>query len=157
MTQSEIDNLMLKATEGDDDAFGELAAAVQDRLYRFALSQGFTSALAADTVQETLMRAYRMRKKWKSTKSVSSWLFGITMNVVRERRRKRKHLEFGISEQMMNIVGDPGDAAGMMVKSENLLTVAKQAFCRIYNSIFNNDLQSLKTFNFLHFGYNASC
>ena len=126
MTQSEIDNLMRKAAEGNNDAFGELAAVMQDRLYRFALSLGLPPALAADTVQETLMRAYRSRKKWNSGRPASSWLLGITMNVVRECRRKRKRLEFGISKKVMNIVGDQGDPAEMMIKTENLLTVANQ-------------------------------
>ncbi len=76
------------AASGDDAAFGQLADAVQDDLYRFALAHGLRREDAADAVQETLLRAYRMRSRWRRGGEAVTWLYTICMNVIRECRRK---------------------------------------------------------------------
>ncbi len=86
--RSELDGLMDLTSSGDDGAFGSLAGKVQDRLFRFALAHGLRHGDAADVVQETLLRAYQGRARWKIGGRVTAWLYGIAMNVVRERRRR---------------------------------------------------------------------
>jgi RNA polymerase sigma-70 factor (ECF subfamily) len=86
--RARISEWMDRASTGDDEAFSSIASAVQDDLYRFALGQGANSADAAEAVQETLLRAYRGRDKWKKGWDALSWLYGMTMNVVRELRRQ---------------------------------------------------------------------
>ena len=83
-----ITTWMDQAASGDDAAFGHLADAVQDDLYRFALAHGLRRDDAADAVQETLLRAYRMRSRWRPGGEAMTWLWGICMNVVREARRQ---------------------------------------------------------------------
>lgn len=61
-----ISRWMDQAASGDDAAFGHLADAVQDDLYRFALAHGLRREDAADAVQETLLRAYGMRNRWRA-------------------------------------------------------------------------------------------
>lgn len=85
--------LMDRASAGDEAAFGELALTVQDDLYRFALAHGLTAADAADAVQEVLLRAYRLRRRWRTGADAAAWLYGIAMNVVRELLRKRRRPE----------------------------------------------------------------
>ena len=80
---------MDQALAGDGQAFGRLAGAVQDDLFRLAISQGLTKTDAGEAVQETLLRAWRGRQKWISGRDAVAWLAGIAMNVVRERRRRR--------------------------------------------------------------------
>ncbi|MFB3892268.1 MAG: RNA polymerase sigma factor [Phycisphaerae bacterium] len=80
--------LMDRAASGDDGAFGKLAMAAQDDLYRFALAHGLGSADAAETTQETFLRAYRARTAWRRGSDVSGWLYGIAMNVIRECHRR---------------------------------------------------------------------
>lgn len=91
----QLQTLMELAARGDNTAFDTLALAVQDGIYRFALSRGLSRHDAADATQETLMRAFRARRNWRAGNSVTSWLFGIAMNVVREilRRRQRRPVE----------------------------------------------------------------
>ena len=79
------------ASAGDTAAFGEVARHVQDGLFRFARAHGLGPADAADATQETLLRAYRRRSSWRLGSDVSSWLYGIAMNVVRETWRRRRH------------------------------------------------------------------
>jgi RNA polymerase sigma-70 factor (ECF subfamily) len=87
---AKLDRLMDSAASGDDEAFATLAEAMQDELFRFALAHGASSADAAETVQETLLRAYRRREDWRIGGSAAAWLHGIAMNVVREFARKRR-------------------------------------------------------------------
>lgn len=92
----DIDQLMDLAAAGDGDAFGRLALAMQDELFRFALAHGLAAADAAEGVQETLLRAYRGRNRWRSGGRAGPWLLAIAMNVVREFRRKRRGYLGGI-------------------------------------------------------------
>jgi RNA polymerase sigma factor (sigma-70 family) len=91
--RTEINALMDQASSGDDDAFGRLASAVQDELFRFALAQGLRREDAVEAAQEVLMRAYSGRGQWRSGSDVMAWLRGIAVNVVRECHRKRRRQE----------------------------------------------------------------
>lgn len=84
-----ITRWMTRASSGDDEAFGQLAEAVQDEVFRFALAHGLRHADAVEATQEVLLRAYRRRRHWRSDGNAIGWLFGIAMNVVREHRRHR--------------------------------------------------------------------
>jgi len=99
------------AASGDDAAFGHLADAVQDDLYRFALAHGLRRDDSADAVQETLLRAYGMRGRWRRGGEVMAWLWGICMNVVREARRwRRSDPVQGLDLNVLTV----GDEAGPM-------------------------------------------
>ena len=88
--RDEAGDLMDRASANEDGAFGCLAEAMQDGLYRFAVAQGLSGPDAADAVQETLLRAFRGRGRWRRGGDAVGWLYGIAMNVVREFRRKAK-------------------------------------------------------------------
>jgi len=90
LASQDINPLMDRASAGDAGAFEALAACVQDDLMRFALAQGLAAADAADAVQETLIRAYNARTRWRRGGRAGTWLCGIAMNVVREIRRERR-------------------------------------------------------------------
>lgn len=79
-----------EASSGLDAAFERLARAVQDDLYRFALAHGLARDDAAEATQETLLRAYRLRRKWRAGTDAMTWLYGIAMNVVREFGRRNR-------------------------------------------------------------------
>ena len=89
------------AASGDDEAFGLLADATQDDLFRFALAHGLSGADAGEAVQETFLRAYRARKRWKPGADARAWLYGIAMNVVRETFRKRRREQAGLDLDLL--------------------------------------------------------
>ncbi len=107
---ADIDGLMDRAAAGDDDAFGRLALAKQDELFRFAVAHGLAAADAAEGVQETLLRAYRGRSRWRSGAKAWPWLLAIAMNVVREFRRKRRGHLGGIDIEAL--AREPGPGGG---------------------------------------------
>jgi RNA polymerase sigma-70 factor (ECF subfamily) len=88
--RSRINALMDDASSGDDAAFGMLAPAVQDELFRLGLANGLRREDAAEVTQETLMRAYARRAGWHRGADAMGWLCGIAMNVVREILRKNR-------------------------------------------------------------------
>lgn len=81
---------MDRASRDDDRAFGELASAVQDELFRLALAHGLKREDAAEATQEALMRAYSGRAGWKMGSEAMAWLCGIALNVVREHHRRQR-------------------------------------------------------------------
>lgn len=108
---TEIDGQMDRASSGDDEAFAAVALAMQDELFRFCLAQGLNSADAAEAVQETLLRAYRGRKRWRKGRHVKSWMLGIAMNVVREHWRKHHGSAGGVELDRIPEANPPEDPA----------------------------------------------
>jgi len=85
-----VNALMDRASSGDRDAFGALASAVQDELFRLALAIGLTRDDAAEVTQEALLRAFAGRRGWRRNADVMAWLCGIVVNVAREWRRRQR-------------------------------------------------------------------
>ena len=93
-TRAQCSKWMDLAKGGDADAFGRLAEAMQDDIFRFARACGLAHADAAEATQETFLRAYSRRTSWRPGGDAAAWLHGFAMNVIREARRaaaKRRH------------------------------------------------------------------
>jgi RNA polymerase sigma-70 factor (ECF subfamily) len=124
MQPQTINALMERASSGDDAAFGALAGAVQDELYRLACALGLGREDAAEATQETLLRAYARRAKWKRDVDVMPWLCGITVNVVREsRRRERRKTMFMRLARLQappELASPAGSVDGGMLNAEQL-------------------------------------
>ncbi|MFP4105480.1 MAG: RNA polymerase sigma factor [Phycisphaerae bacterium] len=117
-----LSELMDRASAGDPAAFGQLADAMQDRLYRFALAHGLHRADAAEAVQDAMMRAWRSRARWKKGGNANSWLHGITLNVVREQRRRLGKIRAsGLDPDLLA----GGDSAGTAEREERLGRMAE--------------------------------
>jgi RNA polymerase sigma factor (sigma-70 family) len=120
---------LTRAAAGDDEAFGRLAGAVQDDLFRFALAQGLRRADAAEAVQETLLRAYRHRGRYRKDGNAMGWLIGIAMNVAREtRRRLGRGAQTGLDPALL---ADRGGKPGAALEDEEMLAVLAQAIGRL--------------------------
>lgn len=78
-----------RSAAGEADSFAQLARAVQDELFRFALRRGLNDADAAEMVQETLSRAYSLQDRWRGG-NAAGWIVRIALNVLREQRRTRR-------------------------------------------------------------------
>lgn len=79
--------LMLRAKEGDDQAFGQLVAAYQNRLLSIFFHLLRDQGAAEDLVQEVFLRIYRARNGYQPTAKFSTWLFRIANNVASNARR----------------------------------------------------------------------
>ena len=72
------------AREGDLDAFDELTLRIQPRLYSFCRRHLALDAVAEDVTQEALVRLFTHRGQYRSGRRVSTWLFTIAMNLIRD-------------------------------------------------------------------------
>jgi len=74
-----------------DGAFERLVLTYQDRLYSFALRITGSAEDAAEIAQDAFVRAHRALRSYKPervrTLALKAWLYRITLNVVRNRRR----------------------------------------------------------------------
>jgi RNA polymerase sigma-70 factor (ECF subfamily) len=79
---------------GVDGAFELLVRAYQHRLFAFALSLSGNSADAEEIAQDAFVRAYRALRGYGADRirelRLSGWLHQITLNVLRNRVRRRR-------------------------------------------------------------------
>lgn len=90
--------LMLRAREGDDEAFAELVETYQDRVVSIFSNILGAQDVAEDLAQETFMRIYRARHGYQPQAKFSTWLFRIANNLASNARRskkRRKEVQFG--------------------------------------------------------------
>ena len=80
------DDLLRRAQRGDRDAFADLVARHQDRLYTMLYRLLGNAADAADVVQETFLRAYLHIDRLNGP-GVRAWLFRVAVNCGRDLQR----------------------------------------------------------------------
>lgn len=84
--------LMLRARDGDDDAFGELVRAYSRRVVGYCCRRLGDSAEAEDLAQEVFLRLYRARARYQPKARFGTWIFHIAQTVVRNAERyHRRH------------------------------------------------------------------
>lgn len=88
------EQLVMRAKQGDDDAFGQLIEYHLKTVEKFAFQLGVHHAHVEDVTQEVFIKVYRFLHKHDRGK-FTTWLYSITLNVVRdfyrhEQRQKRK-------------------------------------------------------------------
>ena len=81
--------LMLRAKEGDAEAFSQLVASYQDRLVGVLYHLLQDKEAAEDLAQEVFLRIYRARHGYEPTAKFSTWLFRIANNLASNMRRDR--------------------------------------------------------------------
>ena len=102
--------LMLRVRDGDVVAFGELVELLQNRLVTLFLHHTGDHATAEDLAQETFMRVYRARERYKPTAKFTTWIHTIANNVSSDlRQRAYRRLERGVP----NAVSASSSAIGL--------------------------------------------
>jgi RNA polymerase sigma-70 factor (ECF subfamily) len=88
---------MLRVRDGDVAAFAQLVELWQDRLVTLFLHQTGDHALAEDLAQETFMRVYRARERYRPTAKFTTWVHTIANNLCSDlRQRAYRRLERGV-------------------------------------------------------------
>ncbi len=95
------ESLVARVRQGDDAAFRIIFERYARPLISFIYDQTGERGLAEELTQETFVRAHRNINSLRNDTRLSTWLFGIAQNVVREaqrsRRRKEKEVELDAS------------------------------------------------------------
>jgi RNA polymerase sigma-70 factor (ECF subfamily) len=81
--------LMLRARDGDGDAFAELTGRYGPRVLGYFCKQVRDRAEAEDLTQEVFLRLYRARARYQPKARFATWVFRVMQNVARNARRSR--------------------------------------------------------------------
>lgn len=81
--------LMLRARDGDDDAYTQLVGRYQDRLISIFTHMVNDRSVAEDLAQEVFLRIYRARHGYTPDARFSTWVFRIASNLASNTRRSK--------------------------------------------------------------------
>lgn len=82
--------LVIRAQEGDQAAFAELAAAMGDRLHAVAYRMLRDAGLAEDATQQALLQAWSQLPRLRDPGRFEAWCYRMLVNVCHAEWRKRK-------------------------------------------------------------------
>ena len=117
--------LVLRAKNGDQEAFAQLVQATQRQVYHLALRMLGTPEDAEEAAQEAFLAAWKGLASFKMESSFSTWLYRLTSNlcidVIRREKRRRDIVsvhslddddqEAGGAIQVADLRFDPENAA----------------------------------------------
>ena len=95
----EVD-LVMRATAGDERAYGKLVGMYQARLFNFVRSMVRNEEIAEDITQESFVKAFFSLKKLQNPGSFKSWLFRIANNNTLDYLRKKKIQTVDVDESV---------------------------------------------------------
>jgi RNA polymerase sigma-70 factor, ECF subfamily len=84
------DDLMMRASRGDNDAFRQIVERWEYPVFVFLHRMLASEEEARDAGQETFLRVYRHADRYVPTGTFKNWLFRIAGNLARSRLRRRK-------------------------------------------------------------------
>jgi RNA polymerase sigma-70 factor, ECF subfamily len=85
--------LITRSCSGDPDAIESLVHAYTSTVYRLAVSILDEAVEAEEATQDTLMLVIKRLPSYRGESSFTTWLYAITLNVCRDRLRKRRTRE----------------------------------------------------------------
>jgi RNA polymerase sigma-70 factor (ECF subfamily) len=102
--RDEIDQqLIRRLQDGEDPALNEIMARYQTALHSYAYRFVGDADEAADLVQETFVRVYLKRAKYKPKGKFRTWLYTIAGNLCRDWIRSRKRRPLYYVEQIFDM------------------------------------------------------
>src|SRR3954468_19609366 len=102
--------LMSRLQAGDDTALDALMDRWQVPLRRFLFRSTQNEHDAMDLAQETFLRVYRNRQKFREGTKFSTWMFSIALNLCRDRgRRQKTRPSVSLNDAEMSTAGDRVD------------------------------------------------
>lgn len=107
LTRDEETVLIERTLSGDDDAFAEIIAAFNERLYALAVGVLRNGTAAEDVVQESFIKAYRNLSKFRRESSIYTWLYRITVNTAHNYIRKNVRDGDVDMEEVALVIADP--------------------------------------------------
>ena len=87
---SELKTLILKAMDGDSDAFSVLICRVQNKAYSIAYRYMNSDSDARDVMQESFIKLYKNLGSFNFKSGFETWYFRILINCCLDELRKKK-------------------------------------------------------------------
>ena len=84
--------LVKRSQKGDEEAFRQLVEKYKSRVFNMALSITRNPETADDIAQESFIKAYFGLPRFKFKSSFGTWLYRITMNLIKDHLRKKERM-----------------------------------------------------------------
>jgi RNA polymerase sigma-70 factor (ECF subfamily) len=91
MDASDRATALLRARQGDEEAFGALVQQHSPRVFQLAFRMMGNEQDAEDVVQESLLRAYRQLGHFQARSDFGTWLYRIAANCAVDMMRAKQH------------------------------------------------------------------
>jgi RNA polymerase sigma-70 factor, ECF subfamily len=101
---------LVKAQNGDDDAFSNLVDQYQNPVYNLCYRMLGNPQEAEDAAQETFWRAYQALRRFDRNRPFATWLLSIAAHYCIDQQRKRRLPTMEIEDWMEEIVPDNSPA-----------------------------------------------
>ncbi len=89
---------LVRALEGDDEAFTRLVEIYQKPVYNLCYRMLGTAGEAEDAAQEAFLRAYRNLNRYDLKRSFATWLLSIASHYCIDQLRKRRFTTFSMDD-----------------------------------------------------------
>jgi len=130
---------MARLAGGHDAALNDLMTRHGERLFHYLIRQVQNEDDAADLAQETFVRVFQNRTKFKPGAKFTTWLYTIATNLVRDRFRwKARHPQVSLEAEneatggslAETLTADALEPDGQLQRSERAATI-RQAVARL--------------------------
>ena len=120
---SEIENLVIRAINGDNEAFGELYTFHVTKIYRYVYYNVHNKERTEDITQEVFLKAWKAIGSCKGKeKTFSSWLYRIAHNLIIDKLRKSQK-QSSHEAELPEDVSDTSDRMEISLEQRDLLKV----------------------------------
>lgn len=101
---------MARLADGRDDALNDLMERHAEKVFHYLIRQVQNEEDAADLAQETFVRVYQNRARFKRGAKFTTWLYTIATNLARDRFRWRaRHPQVSLEAENEQTGGSLGD------------------------------------------------
>lgn len=118
-----VEELARSAAEGSEDAFAQLVALHEKRVYALALRMTGNPEDAADVAQEAFLSAWRGLPAFRGESGFSTWLYRLTSNAAVDchRRNRRQRADASLNNETQDLdVPDPSPTPQEQAESQSL-------------------------------------
>ncbi len=97
---------LIRAQNGDDEAFTELVTTYQNPVYNLCYRMLGDAQEAEDAAQETFWRAYQAIRRYDRSRPFATWLLSIAAHYCIDQQRKRRLPTLEIDDWMEEVLPD---------------------------------------------------
>jgi len=150
----EVTDLVVRAQQGDADAFGELMRRYESRVIALGLQLGLSRDDAMDSCQDAFIKVFKYIGRFRSGRSFFKWLYRIAIHAIYDQRRRAAPARATISIEDLGPsqaggLEDGGPSLSRKVESADLaakLLAGLDSLSRRERTVFAlRDLQGIET------------
>lgn len=133
LTAHDEASLVVRAQDGDTDAFGELVAAHQRFVYNLCLRAVGDPREAEDLAQETFLRAWLAIGRFRREARFSTWLYRIAVNQAYSRlpRLRRELAEIPAAEEGLDLAEEVGPSPAQRAEVGEQMALLREEIRRL--------------------------